>query len=300
MTARRVAFSLLLALSTLACEDPDECVCEGTVPEGQLSVACGESQCIAGAGYRCTGANTAVAFPAACDSAADVDAGGAPGDADAPKPDAGAAPLGDSCDPLTAGSCPEGQRCGLSREDGQPRCFYASASDRQRGGSCTIAGDGDDCADGLTCVQDPSAGSICAKLCSATDYSGCSRAETCNVPIDDTFSACSASCDLVTSDGCPAGAACGVFVDESGAVFKGCNVAGSGTHKDDCSPSSACAPGHVCAYWSRPPYLSGFECLQLCDMRGVDGAACPEGTECSSPPRELEPFAAVDGVGACR
>lgn len=48
-------------------EGETDCRCEGDVPEGRLSVACGEMQCVAGAGgYLCTGPNTAVATPDAC------------------------------------------------------------------------------------------------------------------------------------------------------------------------------------------------------------------------------------------
>ena len=69
------------------------CRCEGAVPEGTLSVACGEMQCVGGtAGYVCTGPGTAAAAPEACTMTAD---GGVPGDdagptgTDAGTPDAG-------------------------------------------------------------------------------------------------------------------------------------------------------------------------------------------------------------------
>jgi hypothetical protein len=232
----------------------------------------------------CTAASTAVAFPAACALPSDggvIDAGS----------DGGVIPLQASCDPLTPGSCPAGQRCGL-RQGGQPTCSYASADDRGVGELCN----GDDCGDGLTCVSD----GTCASLCHTTDYTGCARTESCNIPIDDTYSACSASCDLVTREGCPQGETCGVFVDTSDAVYKGCNAAGTLTQGASCDSSSLCAPGYVCAYWSAPPWTSGWECLQLCDTRGIDGPPCPEGTTCSYPPNEIEPFGTIDQVGACR
>ncbi len=289
MAARTVlAFSLFV----VGCDEssPPDCRCVGAVPEGVLDVACGDAQCVAGSGYLCTGPNTAEPFPAACSSISDA------GVADAGSDAGPMLPLQESCDPLTRGSCPAGQRCGLSRQSGQPTCSYASADDRGPGEACQLVGDGDDCGDGLTCVSD----GTCASLCSATDYSGCSRGESCNIPIDDVHNACSASCDLVTTGGCPQGTTCGVFGDASGAVYKDCNVAGAGVQGESCGSDSPCAPGHVCAYWSNPPFLSGFECLQLCDPNGVDGPACPEGTTCSYAPNEIEPFGTIDQVGACR
>jgi hypothetical protein len=168
-----------------------------------------------------------------------------------------------------------------------------------RGEACLPAGDDDGCAEELVCVSD-GAVSLCVGLCNVTDYTGCLRTETCNIPIDAATSACSPSCDLLTAAGCPAGANCGVFADDTGAVYKGCDSAGSRTQGQDCDSSMKCAPGHVCAYWSEPPHLSGWECLQYCDLAGVDGPACPAGTACSWAPREAEPFAEIDGLGACR
>ncbi len=62
----------LTALLLAACAgddaaDPGGCRCEGRVPEGHLDIACGESQCVGGAGYVCTGPNAAVASPMACE-----------------------------------------------------------------------------------------------------------------------------------------------------------------------------------------------------------------------------------------
>ena len=164
-----------------------------------------------------------------------------------------------------------------------------------RGEAC----DAGACAEGLECVTDGTI-SVCVGLCDATEYTGCLRTESCNVPIDATRSGCFLSCDLLTAEGCPSGANCGVFADTTGAVYKGCDSAGTRTQGQDCDSSSKCAPGHVCAYWSRPPHISGWECLQFCDLAGTDGPACPAGTTCSSPPREADPFAAIDGLGTCR
>jgi hypothetical protein len=66
-----VAPVVLVVLVVLAgCDgiEPEPgCRCAGDVPEGTLSVACGEEQCVGGlAGYRCTGANTAISAPEAC------------------------------------------------------------------------------------------------------------------------------------------------------------------------------------------------------------------------------------------
>lgn len=44
----------------------DECRCEGSVPEGRVSAACGESVCVEGVGYRCIAQDSAVAAPDAC------------------------------------------------------------------------------------------------------------------------------------------------------------------------------------------------------------------------------------------
>lgn len=53
--------------------EPGPCWCSGDVPGGVLNMACGDTACLGGLGYRCTGANTAVSDPAAC--GAPVDSG---------------------------------------------------------------------------------------------------------------------------------------------------------------------------------------------------------------------------------
>ena len=50
----------------------------------------------------------------------------------------------------------------------------------------------------------------------------------------------------------------------------------------------------------KPPHISGWECLQHCDLDGIDGPACPDNKGCSSPPNEMEPFGSIDRVGVCR
>lgn len=52
---------LLAVVLLAACANapPDECLCEGVVPGGRLDVACGETQCVDGTLYECTGPNTA-------------------------------------------------------------------------------------------------------------------------------------------------------------------------------------------------------------------------------------------------
>ena len=66
------AFILISALTAVAACDggrdlaSDDCRCEGGVPEGYLSAACGESVCIGGVGYVCTGVDTADFAPEAC------------------------------------------------------------------------------------------------------------------------------------------------------------------------------------------------------------------------------------------
>lgn len=180
--------------------------------------------------------------------------------------------------------------------DGGPVARDAGPPDGPGRGEACDAGA---CGEGLECVTDGTV-SVCVGLCDATDYTGCLRTESCNVPIDDTRSGCFASCDLLTAEGCPSGSNCGVFGDATGAVYKGCDSAGTRTQGEDCDSSNKCAPGHVCAYWSRPPHISGWECRQFCDLAGTDGPACPGDTTCSSAPREADPFAAIDGLGACR
>jgi hypothetical protein len=170
-----------------------------------------------------------------------------------------------------------------------------SASGAGRGEACTVEA----CADGLTCASDGTV-SVCVGLCDAADYTGCLRTESCNIPLDSAQNACSPSCDLLTTEGCPSGSTCGVFADSTGAVYKGCDSAGTRTQGQDCDAYTKCAPGHVCAYWSSPPHLSGWECLQFCDLDGLDGASCPTGTECAYAPREADPFAEIDRIGACR
>ena len=70
-----------------------DCRCEGAVPEGTLSVACDDMQCVGGtAGYLCTGPGTAVAAPEACMATGD---GGMPtADAGPTATDAGPADAG--------------------------------------------------------------------------------------------------------------------------------------------------------------------------------------------------------------
>jgi hypothetical protein len=206
-----------------------------------------------------------------------ADGGGVPGDAGMTAHDSGA-PL-----PHDAGG-----------GDGALADARRPGDGAGRGEAC-----GDGCAEGLECVTDGTI-SLCVGVCDATEYTGCLRTESCNIPLDATRSACSPSCDLLTADGCPSTMTCGVFADATGAVYKDCDSAGTRTQGEDCDSSSKCAPGHVCAYWSSPPYASGWECLQFCDLSGADGPACPAGTTCSSPPNEAEPFATIDGLGVCR
>lgn len=224
------------------------------------------------------------------------DAENDPGDADEDTQ----LPLGETCDPLEENSCPEGQRCGLNRSSLEPMCSYITADDASHGESCVVTAQGDNCGDGMTCIQASSTMTFCANLCHPTEYEGCTRAESCNIPISDDYTGCSPSCDLITNEGCPSGTNCGVFADTSGAVFKDCDTAGTLVHGDSCDSGNRCAAGHMCAYWSVPPWSSGWECLQLCDRDGIDGPACPDGTTCGYPPDEAEPFATIDGVGACR
>jgi hypothetical protein len=57
------AAAVLAALVVAACTNAGpgtECSCAGGVPEGALETTCGTTQCVGGALYRCTGANTAV------------------------------------------------------------------------------------------------------------------------------------------------------------------------------------------------------------------------------------------------
>jgi hypothetical protein len=95
--SRGVGVRIALLVWVVGCDggapiDPG-CRCEGDVPEGTLSVACGEAQCVGGVrGYRCTAANTAADAPEACDT---ID------------PDAGVDPC--ACD-VNAG-CDEGCAC---------------------------------------------------------------------------------------------------------------------------------------------------------------------------------------------
>ena len=216
-----------------------------------------------------------------------------------PQADSEAAPLQATCDPLKAASCPAGQRCGLTAT-GAARCYYTAPDDADSGKPCGSSGDGDNCVDGHTCLSASASQTICAKVCDAATYTGCSRSETCNVPINAAYNACSPSCDLLTGSGCPASATCGVFADSTGAVFKGCAASGTLTQGKSCSSSSPCARNHSCVYWSKPPWTSGWECLQHCDLDGVAGPACPGQTTCSSPPNEMEPFGSIDRVGVCR
>jgi hypothetical protein len=215
-----------------------------------------------------------------------------------PKPDSKPSPLQVSCDPLKEASCPAGQRCGLT-SSGAARCFYTAPGDANPGKSCSASGDGDNCVDSHICLSSSASATMCARICDAPTYTGCSRRESCNVPISATYNACSPSCDLLTSDGCQAQATCGVYADPKGGVYKGCSAYGTRTQGESCSSGSPCARNHSCIYWSKPPYLSGWECRQHCDLNGT-GPACPGNTTCGSPPNTLEPFGSIDRVGVCR
>jgi hypothetical protein len=204
--------------------------------------------------------------------------------------------LTDGGAPVDGASVP---RSDAAMNDGGAVGEDGGAPGAARGEACRPTGEDDGCAEDLVCVTDGSV-SLCVGLCDGTDYTGCLRTETCNIPLGDTSFACSPSCDLLTSLGCPAGSTCGVFADSTGAVYKGCDSAGTRTQGEDCDSSAKCAPGHVCAYWSEPPYISGWECLQYCDLAGATGPSCPAGTVCSSAPREADPFAEIDALGACR
>jgi hypothetical protein len=89
--------TLLITFLSAGCTPPPlemvACRCDGNVPEGRLSAVCGETQCVGGVGYRCTGVNTAVAVPDSCavvDASVPEDDAGAPHDAGTiVRPDAG-------------------------------------------------------------------------------------------------------------------------------------------------------------------------------------------------------------------
>ena len=91
---------IVLSLTLVACADPaadPTCMCRGAVPEGQLTVACGQSQCVGGTGYHCTGANQAEPDPTACGMPVPLpDAGRLDANrVDAGRADAGVEPTGD-------------------------------------------------------------------------------------------------------------------------------------------------------------------------------------------------------------
>lgn len=52
---------LALAILGGCAQEEERCLCLGEVPGGLLDVACGETQCLGGTLYRCTGPNLAVA-----------------------------------------------------------------------------------------------------------------------------------------------------------------------------------------------------------------------------------------------
>ncbi|HJL28038.1 MAG: hypothetical protein CMN31_04040 [Sandaracinus sp.] len=76
-------------------DDGSACFCGAEVPGGRLSIACGSTQCVDGAGYRCVGPDDFVSDPSACAPSGDagpppMDAG--PGDVDAGPADTDAGP----------------------------------------------------------------------------------------------------------------------------------------------------------------------------------------------------------------
>ena len=58
-----VGWLWLATIAATACSNPTPgpCECVGDVPGGELDAACGETQCVAGTLYECTGRNTAAA-----------------------------------------------------------------------------------------------------------------------------------------------------------------------------------------------------------------------------------------------
>lgn len=58
----------VLILSACSTDVDNSCRCEGSVPDGTLSTACGTSQCVGGQLYDCTSANAATPTGRACDS----------------------------------------------------------------------------------------------------------------------------------------------------------------------------------------------------------------------------------------
>lgn len=127
MTALRACVLMItVACGTAACDgsSPPSCRCEGAVPGGTLSVACGGTQCLGGLGYRCTGINTAEAYPPACGIALDD---GGPG----------------ACGPATCGGCCSGTRCesgstALLCGTGGAACTACRAREVCTGGACVV------------------------------------------------------------------------------------------------------------------------------------------------------------------
>jgi len=106
----------------------DDCRCEGAVPEGHLSAACGEAVCLGGgAGYRCTDMNTAAAAPEAC---LVPDGGVRPDDDAGPAPDAGGFDAGSTVDAGRGVDAGTSRDAGHTREDAGPTgCTAASCAD---------------------------------------------------------------------------------------------------------------------------------------------------------------------------
>lgn len=124
-TARNVTLHALFLMLVGCGGDPDPtCRCDGPVPGGRLAIGCGESACVGGLGYTCTGPNAAVSAPSACPS----------------EPDAGPG----ECGPGTCSGCCQAGICQSGID--------TSACGRG-GGTCTVCGAG--CAGGV-CEATPS------------------------------------------------------------------------------------------------------------------------------------------------
>lgn len=241
------------------------CRCSGTLPTGQvLDVACGETQCIDGDGYRCTGPSAAVSDPDAC---------GAPGDSGIAEPDGGVEPddlchsvghdcsdgipccgdlecgITDRCDP------PEGTDCAWRDSDCSSMgcCAPWQCVEYRAGWRCGLAddcaGEGEACADsgsccgGLGCTEGrcqrrtvPSDhvayGEYCfsGKECSSTPYC---EDELCCIPSHWTNTTCAAD------DECCTGVCRNGYCD--------CGLLGGDCFfRDDCCGDAVCQEGSCC------------------------------------------------------
>ncbi|MCA9605508.1 MAG: hypothetical protein KC619_07925 [Myxococcales bacterium] len=197
---------------------------------------------------------------------------GGPIDAALPAADAGVVDAGEPlCD--TAACDPREPGMGCASEDcllwgTAPTCGDGTMGRLGAGMPCTAVGQ---CAPGLACFQDGSAG-VCGRVCCPTDGAACAVGSRCGgsgVLVDGTdtlWGQCLSvrSCDLLRADSCEAREGC-YLIDAT--MMTECRIAGAAGAGEACEVQEDCRAGFFCG-----GVLGARRCVRICDLRADD---CP-------------------------